>query len=125
LRSLVAALLLAGVAPMASTGAPAQAGSGSAANASEARGQPITQAIAPADIPARADADEKFAQTVQRRLQTPGVVPRHEAALAELSAAVDALSGFTDNADLTQLSVQRLQSLERHWGATGEPLGGL
>ena len=114
-RALLAALLLAGMAPSAMVAALAQTGGGSSTNTSEARAQSIAQAITPADIPARADADEKFAQTVQRRVQGAAAVPRHDAALSELSAAVDALADFTDNADLTQLSVQRLESLERHW----------
>jgi hypothetical protein len=72
-------------------------------------------AIAPADIPSRADADEKFIQAVRRRSQMTDKVRRLEQTLSRQSAAVDQLSQVTDSNDLSQLSVQRLESLERHW----------
>jgi small-conductance mechanosensitive channel len=89
----------------------AQSGSGGTAPAGEAR----ANAIAPGDIPSRADTDEKFAQNVQRRVQASDAVARHGATLAELSAALGRLTDFTDSTDLTQLSVLRLESLARHW----------
>ena len=73
------------------------------------------QAIAPADIPARADAEEKFLQGVQRRLQAADQVRRIERTLGQQGAALDELDTRTDRSDLDQLSVQRLESLERHW----------
>ena len=72
-------------------------------------------AIAPGDIPSRADADEKFLQGVQRRIQMADKVRRIELELARQSAALDSLDERTDRNDLGQLSVQRLESLERHW----------
>ena len=74
-----------------------------------------TQAIAPADIPARADADEKFIQAVQRRAQIADKVQRFEQSLARQAAALDRLADLTESNDLALLSVQRLESLERHW----------
>ena len=76
---------------------------------------PRTQAISPADIPTRADADEKFAQTVSRRARESGEVADFEATLAQQGAALNQLSVRTDSADLATLSVQRLESLGRHW----------
>jgi len=82
---------------------------------SAATGDARVAAIAPGDIPARADADEKFANHVERRVAVSGAVKTHVATLNDLSAALDRLSDFTGGTDLTQLSVQRLESLERHW----------
>ncbi len=73
------------------------------------------QAIAPADIPSQADADEKFVQAVQRRAQMSDKVRRLEQTLSRQAAALDQLSELTASSDLSQLSVQRLESLERHW----------
>ncbi|MCU0964604.1 MAG: mechanosensitive ion channel [Burkholderiaceae bacterium] len=89
---------------------PAAPGSESAPSA-EAR----VQAIAPADIPSQADADEKFVQAVQRRAQMSDKVRRLEQTLSRQAAALDQLSELTASSDLSQLSVQRLESLERHW----------
>ena len=91
----------------------AQPSSGSSDGAAVAdAGSP---AIAPADIPSRADADEKFIQAVQRRAQMTDKVRRLEQTLSRQSASLDQLSQVTDSNDLSQLSVQRLESLERHW----------
>jgi potassium efflux system protein len=73
------------------------------------------QAIAPADIPAQADADEKFIQAVQRRVQMTAKVRRLEQALSAQADALDELTERTGGNDLSLLSVQRLESLERHW----------
>ena len=80
-----------------------------------ASGDSRAAAIAPADIPARADADEKFAQNVQRRVAASTAVLRHIDIMAEQAAALDRLSDLTESTELGQLSVQRLESLERHW----------
>jgi len=72
-------------------------------------------AIAPGDIPSRADADEKFLQGVQRRIQMADKVRRIEQELSRQAQALDRLDALTDRNDLAQLSVQRLESLERHW----------
>ena len=73
------------------------------------------QAIAPADIPSRADADEKFIQAVQRRAQMGDKVRHLEQTLTRQAAALDQLSELTQSSELSQFSVQRLESLERHW----------
>ncbi len=72
-------------------------------------------AIAPADIPSRADADEKFVQSVERRAEAPEKVIGIEQALSRQAEAIDRLTGLTEGSDLSLLSVQRLESLERHW----------
>lgn len=79
------------------------------------QGEQRTQAIAPADIPSRADADEKFVQAVERRAKATDKVQRFEQALSRQSAALDRLTELTEGSELSQLSVQRLESLERHW----------
>ncbi len=83
----------------------------SAAEAPTERGS----GIAPADIPSRADADEKFIQAAQRRAQASDRVLRIEQALSRQAAAIDRLTELTEQMDLSLLSVQRLESLERHW----------
>ncbi len=96
--------------------APAWAQSAtSAADSSPSSTDNRAQAIAPADIPARADADEKFIQAVQRRAQMTDKVRRMEQTLSRQAAALDQLSELTEKNDLSLLSVQRLESLERHW----------
>ncbi|MBS0594165.1 MAG: mechanosensitive ion channel [Proteobacteria bacterium] len=72
-------------------------------------------AIAAADIPARADADEKFLLGVQRRIQMADRVDRVERDLKRQAAGLDELEARTERGDLGLLSVQRLESLERHW----------
>ena len=71
--------------------------------------------IAPADIPSRADAEEKFVQSVQRRAQAADKLLRIERALSEQAEAIDRLTALTEGSDLSLHSVQRLESLERHW----------
>jgi len=72
-------------------------------------------AIAPADIASRADAEEKFVQSVQRRAQAPDKVLQIEKALSQQAETINRLTGLTDEGDLSQLSVRRLESIERHW----------
>jgi small-conductance mechanosensitive channel len=72
-------------------------------------------AIAPADIASRADAEEKFIQAVQRRAQAADTVLRIEQALSRQAEAIGRLNELTEDDDLSLLSVQRLESLERHW----------
>jgi small-conductance mechanosensitive channel len=89
------------------TAQPAPAGAEAAAERAPA--------IAPADIPSRADADEKFAQSVQRRAQAPEKVAHIEQKLSRQAAPIERLKELTEESDLSLLSVQRLESLERHW----------
>jgi potassium efflux system protein len=94
----------------------APAGAQSASSTAEAvAASDANASIAPADIPARADADEKFVQAVRRRAQMTDKVRRLELALSRQAAALEQLSQVTEGNDLSQLSVQRLESLERHW----------
>ncbi|MGL6111718.1 MAG: mechanosensitive ion channel family protein, partial [Rubrivivax sp.] len=71
--------------------------------------------IALADIPARADADEKFVQMLQRRTQASAKVQGFEQALTRQAAALRQLTELTQTGELSDLSVQRLETLERHW----------
>ena len=95
----------------------------SSATGSDSAAEIGASAIAPADIPSRADADEKFIQAVQRRAQMTDKVRRLEQPLARQSVALDQLSQVTESNDLSQLSVQRLESLERHWQLKDRALG--
>lgn len=72
-------------------------------------------AIAPADIASRADVDEKFVRSAQRYAQVIARAASIERALSVRAEAVDRLTEATEGADLSMLSVQRLESLERHW----------
>jgi potassium-dependent mechanosensitive channel len=92
----------------------AQSGA-SATEGSAPTAEQRAQAIAPADIPAQADADEKFIQAVQRRVQMTAKVQRFAQVLSGQATALDELTERTDGSDLSLLSVQRLESLERHW----------
>jgi len=104
-----AALLLVACAFAASGWAQSSTGGGDASSAS------ADAAIAPADIPARADADEKFVQAVLRRSQVDDKVRRFEQTLADQAAALSRLNELNASTDLTTLSVSRLESLERYW----------
>jgi potassium-dependent mechanosensitive channel len=110
----VASLLLWVLAVSFSVPAAAQSGAASS-DSLPAAAEQRTQAIAPADIPSRADADEKFVQAVERRAQATDKARSFEQALARQAEALDRLTELTQGSDLSQLSVQRLESLERHW----------
>jgi len=71
--------------------------------------------IAPADVPARADTDEKFIQVLQRRTLAAAKVQGFEQSLTRQAAALQQLTELTQTGELSELSVQRLESLERHW----------
>ena len=94
---------------------PVGAQSASSGSDASAAAESRAQAIAPADIPSQADADEKFVQAVQRRAQMGDKVRRFEQTLSRQAAALDRLNEVTEGSQLSQLSVQRLESLERHW----------
>lgn len=85
------------------------------AEAATAAPQARVQPIEPADIPARADADEKLIQAILRRSQVGDKLQRFERTLADQSAALARLSDLTESSDMTLLSVRRQESLERHW----------
>jgi len=107
LGAVVLYLLLALLGLLPTTARSATAGAEAAAERS--------LAIAPADIASRADAEEKFVQSVQRRAQAPDKLLRIRQALSQQAEAIDRLTELTEGSDLSLLSVQRLESLERHW----------
>ncbi len=71
--------------------------------------------IAPADIPARADADEQLIATVVRRAHSADAGSRLEQSLAERAESVKQLTDKSSSSALALLSVRRLESLHRHW----------
>ena len=111
LRRLMA-LLLSGL--MASVVA-AQPGAAAPAEAPAATTEQRAIAIAPADIPARADTDEEILQDIVRRAEVPDLARRYEEAFARQAAAVQKLVERSGKSDLLLLSVRRLESLHRHW----------
>jgi potassium-dependent mechanosensitive channel len=89
---------------------------GPAAPGAEAAGaEAKAELIAPADIPARADADEQFIRTVLRRAQSAEAAQRIERSLNERAAGVKQLAERSTGSALDLLSVRRLESLNRHW----------
>ena len=71
--------------------------------------------IAPADIPARADADEEFLQAVVRRAEAPDAGREAEQELARSAAAVRRLLDKFGGSALSALPGRRLGSLLRYW----------
>ena len=71
--------------------------------------------IATADIPLRADADERFAEEVIARSNGRDPSQRLAAQLDDLSQSVLAESRAVQRDELRTLSITRLESLERHW----------
>ena len=60
---------------------------------------------------------------MQRRAQMGDMVRRLERDLTRQAAALEQLDRVTESNDLSQLSVQRLESLERHWQLKDRVLG--
>ena len=80
------------------------------------------EAIAPAEIPSRADADDRFAQEVIERTRHPGPSYQFAPRLDELTVSVrEQIKLFKDN-ELGMQPVARLESLERHWRFFGKQL---
>ena len=71
--------------------------------------------IATADIPLRADADERFAEEVIARSNSRDPSQKLAAQLDDLSKSVLAESRAVQRDELRTLSITRLESLERHW----------
>lgn len=71
--------------------------------------------IATADIPMRADVDERFAQDVVVRAQRKDSSKALRTQLDDLAAGIVRLSKAFAKEDLKQLSVIRLESLGNHW----------
>ncbi len=71
--------------------------------------------IAAGDIPARADEDERFAQTVVSRTRPQDTAAKMGARLDDITTGIVNLSKAFEKENLQQLSVIRLESLESHW----------
>ncbi len=73
------------------------------------------QAIPLADIPTRADADERFAETVIAQANTPGPVASLAQRLDAIGRSARQKTQLAATQDLDTLPVLRLESLDRHW----------
>jgi len=73
------------------------------------------EAIALADIPGRADADERYAESVMLRAANPDPVGRLVPRLAAIEKSVDEKSRLFAYGELRTLPVARLESMARHW----------
>ncbi len=71
--------------------------------------------LAARDIPARADADEQFAEDVLQRVAAPVVTEALGPQIEALAAGVTTLGRRMRKADLTRMPVIRLESLQRNW----------
>ena len=71
--------------------------------------------IATADIPMRADADERFAQDVIERTKGRDRMAGLEKGLVHIAQSVELESQRFKRDELSVLSIMRLESLERHW----------
>jgi small-conductance mechanosensitive channel len=80
------------------------------------------EVIAAADIPLRADADERFAQDVVQRSRGQDPTLKLQAALDKLGESVREESQFFKRDELKLLAIARLASLERHWKFYGKEL---
>ena len=68
-----------------------------------------------AEIPARADADDRFAQDVIQRAERRGPKDQLEPRLDALAASVQELAALLESNDLALLPAISLDSLGRHW----------
>ena len=103
-----------------SLAAAAQGAAAPAPAAAPAKAGP--EVIAAADIPLRADADERFAQDVVQRSRGQDPTLKLQAALDKLGKSVREESQFFKRDELKLLSIARLESLERHWKFYGKEL---
>ena len=78
--------------------------------------------LAARDIPARADADEQFAEDVLQRVAAPVVTEALGPQIEALAAGVTTLGRRMRKADLTRMPVIRLESLQRNWRFYGRQL---
>jgi small-conductance mechanosensitive channel len=86
-----------------------------AAPAAAVKTSPVAEPIAAGEIPARADEDERFAQTVVGRTRPQDTAAKMGAQLDEITAGIVNLSKTFEKEDLKQLSAIRLESLASHW----------
>jgi potassium efflux system protein len=115
---LVACLVWAGgttPAAAAQPGAPSALAGGPAAAVAQAPAAPRWLPVLPAEIPARAQADAQFIAEAQQRVRAAGDIARFERQLARHAAGVQDLADRSGNAALETLSVNRLETLLRHW----------
>jgi len=91
-----------------------------AAPAAPARSGP--EAVVPADIPMRADADERFAQEVVQRSRGQDPTARLQKQLEALGELVRDESQHFKRDEMKLLSIARLESLDRHWKFYGRQL---
>lgn len=73
------------------------------------------EAIALADIPGRADADERYAEEVSLRAARGDPLGRLVPRLAAIEQSVAQKNGLFAYGELRTLPVVRLESMERHW----------
>jgi potassium-dependent mechanosensitive channel len=85
------------------------------AAAAAAQAPAAVEPIAAADIPARADADERYAQEGLAHARQADPADKLVPQLDALAARVRKLSETFKSDELQSLSAIRLQSLERHW----------
>jgi potassium efflux system protein len=76
---------------------------------------PVVEPIRSAEIPMRADADERFVQEKMAQAQQADPADRLVPRLDELAAGTLRLSETFKRDELTLLPAIRLESLERHW----------
>ena len=88
--------------------APAQAQTGESAPTTES-------ALAVGDIAQRAEADEQFADAVQRRAEATTSADDFSQRLKALSGSHDRLQQALRPVQVDALPMRRLESLERHW----------
>ncbi|CAN7514380.1 mechanosensitive ion channel [Pseudoxanthomonas sp. LjRoot143] len=73
------------------------------------------EAIALAEIPGRADADERYAEEVSLRAARGNPLGRLVSRLAAIEQSVAQKNGLFAYGELRTLPVVRLESMERHW----------
>ena len=114
-HSLIAclSLTLSMLASLEAVGAPGGDTKPSAETATPAA--PVVEAIAPAEIPVQADADERFIQGKMELARQPDPADKLVPKLDALEASVTKLSGTYKQDDLRVLPAIRLESLARHW----------
>ncbi|MDQ1344489.1 MAG: potassium-dependent mechanosensitive channel [Pseudomonadota bacterium] len=95
---------------------------GQDAATTDASAKPAPETIAQADIPARADADERFARDVIQRSSGRDPTEKFGPRLDALGESVREQSQLFKRDELKLLSVRRLESLERHWKFYGKQL---
>ena len=73
------------------------------------------EAITLADVPGRADADERYAEEVSLRAARGNPLGRLVPRLAAIEQSVAQKNGLFAYGELRTLPVVRLESMERHW----------